>query len=45
MEEEKMTEEEFIDLLNNHDEEIEDILDKAYTDLENELRNLGDNNE
>ncbi len=33
------------DLLHNHAYEMAEIIEKAYNDIENELRNAGDNNE
>ena len=39
------TEPEIEDLLNYHAYEIGEIINNAYTDIENELRDLGDNNE
>jgi hypothetical protein len=33
------------DLLHNHAYEMAEIIEKAYIDIENELRNAGDNNE
>ena len=33
------------DLLHNHAYEMAEIIEKAYVDIENEIKNVGDHNE